>query len=187
MEETNTNNKKTCTSKVKAAVIYFSLGKYRTPLFYNKQDSYSSFISGVASLIFISIMLLISILIFIPIFNHSQWMLDRKNVPLYRMKSIGTGNLVNETCEKCRLINIKQAIQLIDQFTYNLYDEELTGHENCSEIYSIEFESYDDQQLDFVFDLKPETDAMKFKTCSFIINSTAIINLFHKFRPGLEK
>ena len=100
---------------MQSAIVFLSLGKYRTPLYFKKQDSFSSFLSGLASLVFVAIMLSLTVLIFIPIFNQTEWELDRKNLTLYKLK-LDDYKLVNETCDKCRFVSIEQAINLIDSF-----------------------------------------------------------------------
>ena len=62
-----------CKKKIKKWVKFASLGKYRTPLYYQGNDEYSSIISGTISLIFVLGMIGIAKAIFVPIFRKDEY------------------------------------------------------------------------------------------------------------------
>lgn len=60
----------------------FSVGQYRTPLFFKKNDRYSSIYTSVASIIMIMLFLTTTIFILIPIFNKQVKDLKYQAIPL---------------------------------------------------------------------------------------------------------
>ncbi len=65
--------------KVKKFIMFASFGKYRTPLYYKGNDSYSSIITGSMSLIFVLGIIGIAIAIFVPIFNKDDYFIAIKS------------------------------------------------------------------------------------------------------------
>jgi hypothetical protein len=86
------DKKQKCIERTKRLILFLSLGKYRTPLYYKGKDNYSSIISGVLSLLFSIGMIAITITIFIPIFRKEEYQLEKKTFPLYRIILDDAGN-----------------------------------------------------------------------------------------------
>lgn len=86
------DKKHKCLARTKKIILFLSLGKYRTPLYYRGKDSYSSIISGILSLLFTLGMIAITITIFIPIFFKEEYQLDKNTFPLHRMTIDDGGN-----------------------------------------------------------------------------------------------
>ena len=69
----------TARGKLKKLLGYVSLGKYRTPLYYKNDDSYSTITTGLVSLIFIVGMIVYAVLVMVPIFEKDKYRMDRSS------------------------------------------------------------------------------------------------------------
>lgn len=63
-----------------------SLGKYRTPLYFNESESYSSMFGGIFSILFMLFMLIVGISIFYSIFTKDRYELNQSTEKFYTYK-----------------------------------------------------------------------------------------------------
>ena len=116
MDEQNKGNK--CAEKTVKAIKFISLGKYPTPLFYQKQDSYSSLLSGLCTLGFILVMITISIFIFVPIFEKETKELNMKSVQLTKVSDLGKYEI--QDCDGCLFLTVEDCLGMMDGIDYEI-------------------------------------------------------------------
>ena len=78
-----------------------SFGQYRTPLYYKGKNSYASTATGFGSLLFVLMMLFVTIMTMIPIFQRQKWNLDKKAIEITRFEKVQGKEDVIVTCEDC--------------------------------------------------------------------------------------
>ena len=93
--------------------MFFSLGKYRTPLYYQGEDQYQTIPGAVLSIIFSLLILLISIFTFIPIFNRDIYELNQSQVALGCSRMDQSINDEVTVCKNCQEFTLEEALPLI--------------------------------------------------------------------------
>ena len=104
---------KSFATKLRDFFVFFSLGKYRTPLYYQGEDQYQTIAGAVLSIIFTLLILVIAIFTFIPIIQRDIYELNQSQIPLEY--SVLDSSLFEEVvvCKNCREFTFEEAIPLM--------------------------------------------------------------------------
>ena len=104
-------------------LILLSLGKYRTPLYYKKNDSYSSVVSSILSLGIILLILTMTVITFKSIFSYEQHVIDQKEVKVQRYMRYDPANFssnyeIDRDCletggRQCEIVTVRDMLKLI--------------------------------------------------------------------------
>ncbi len=71
-----------------------SIGKYTTPLYYKREEHYSSKTGGVITLIFATFFIAYSIWLIVSVFRKEEWRLDEKSGNLSRAEYDNFGKII---------------------------------------------------------------------------------------------
>ena len=90
---------------------FISLGQYRTPLYFNGSDSYSSVTGGFLTLILYVILMIFGVMVIVSILRHENWIIEEHEVEMTGFKKLnGSGEL---TCESCEFQTLEQLTTMI--------------------------------------------------------------------------
>ena len=112
-KDTDSLKTKSCWTKLIDYFVFFSLGKYRTPLYYQGEDQYQTIPGAVLSIIFSLLILLISIFTFIPIVNRDIYEVNQSQIALGYSVLDSILYTEIEVCKHCREFTLEEALPLI--------------------------------------------------------------------------
>ncbi len=112
-KETDGHKTKSFAAKFIDFFVFFSLGKYRTPLYYQGEDQYQTIAGAVLSIIFTLVILLITIFTFIPIVQRDIYELNQSQIALGY--SVLDSSLNDEVvvCKNCKEFTFEEALPLM--------------------------------------------------------------------------
>ncbi len=67
---------------ISSFIKFISLGKYRTPLYFNSSDSYSTVFSGVVTILVVTVLVAYAVFVAIGIFSRAHSNFDVQGMPL---------------------------------------------------------------------------------------------------------
>ena len=92
--------RKNCRLKISTCLKYLSIGKYRTPLYFRNQDTYSTVCSGVVTVILVGLLLSYATYEFSGIFKREHYNFDVTGNSIYFSDIEDNKNTFKKACLK---------------------------------------------------------------------------------------
>ena len=92
--------RKNCKWKISSCVKFLSIGKYRTPLYYRNEDTYSTVCSGIVTIVLLGLLLSYAIYEFSGILKREHSNFDVTGKSLYFSDILEDKNTFKKACLK---------------------------------------------------------------------------------------
>jgi hypothetical protein len=112
---------------------FISLGSYRTPLYYNGSDSYSTACGGALTLILYIGLFVYSVFILASIFKMHNYIVEEYDIEIGGLTTADRG-ATNLTCIDCEVPSLRDAVPLILNNSYYYVTFPVDEQANCTDL-----------------------------------------------------